>query len=534
MTSAAASELVPIADRLRYLQIFRFVLAAVVALVGFLERDSLDVPPAQLALATGGYLGLSLLGYVVWRLVKRAGLALFGGLLIADGVFLAAASYGTGGAESPIRYLIILHLIAVALLASHRTGMKLALWHSLLLLVVHYAEDGGWLPADAASKTSFGQILAFSHVFWFDAVVTASFSAINERELRRRRYDLEALAQMARRLEQVSGSGDVAGGLLEDVCETFDIERGAILAAPSDGVLAVVAHRGEVVEDALVVPHDDSVLTVALRSRQSRLASHLDPAADADLLAALPDARNVVIVPLSAERQAIGALVVEHPMRAGSRIERRVLGMMERFAAHGALALRNAWLLEQVQHLAATDGLTGLANRSTFQRTLGQEIARSGRNGGDLAVVLLDLDHFKRVNDTYGHHVGDEVLRRGAAVLDDTCRGFDTPARFGGEEFAVVLPQTTPSDAVAVAERLRAEIAAADIDPKVTVSIGVASLSLVGADADDLVRAADEALYASKREGRNRVTVAGGPQPLTGHHPSALAAPEAPSPDDPV
>ncbi|HEV2999391.1 MAG TPA: diguanylate cyclase [Solirubrobacteraceae bacterium] len=507
-TTGAAGELVPIADRLRYLQAFRFVLAAVVGIAAWAERGELTAEPTMVALVTGAYLVGSLIVHGVWLLSRSAALVAFGLLLITDGVYLAWASWATGGSTSPIRYLIILHLIAVALLASHRTGMKLALWHSLLLLVVRYAQQADLLASPDGQEASMEQLLAFSAVFWFVAIVTASFSAVNERELRRRRYDLEALAGMARRLEQAAGSTPVAEVLVDHVRETFDVERAAVLASPDGAPLQVLAHRGDVRVEVAVDPEPGSAIAGAMGTRGTRLVSHLDPEADASLAAALPDARNVVIVPLSAEGQAIGAVVLEHAMRAGTRIERRVVGMLERFAAHGALALRNAWLLEQVQHLAATDSLTGLPNRETFQRSLSQEVARASRTGGEMTVLLMDLDHFKRINDTLGHQTGDEVLRAVAAVLDESCRPFDTPARYGGEEFGVVLPNTGDADARAAAERLRTAIEAAEINPAVTVSIGLASFPSDGRDGDALVRAADEALYASKRGGRNRVTPA--------------------------
>jgi two-component system cell cycle response regulator len=245
-----------------------------------------------------------------------------------------------------------------------------------------------------------------------------------------------------------------------------------------------------------------------LGTSRTQLTASLHATRDAALARALPDGRNLVVVPLSAGKRALGVLVLEHPMRAGSRIERRVVSMLERLAAHAALALRNAWLLEEIQHLAATDALTGLANRATFQITLGQELARARRAGGDVSLVLLDIDHFKALNDTHGHLAGDEVLRGVSAALDECCRAFDTPARYGGEEFAVVLPQTDAEEALAVAERLREAIAGARVEPGVTVSVGVATFPLHGDDPDDLVKAADDALYASKRAGRDRVTSA--------------------------
>ena len=506
-TGTAAADLVPIADRLRYMQAFRVVLALVVAVFTWVQRDDLMVPATLLAGASAAYLVLTGLGYLLWRVVPRGGKSIFGGSLIVDGVFLAAASYGTGGATSPVRYLIILHLIAVALLASNRTGMKLALWHSLMLLVGRYLQEGGVLEP-TQDGTDMAALLAFSGVFWFVAMVTASFAAVNERELRRRRYDLEALAAMARRLEEENGSAAVAEGLMDCIADTFDLERCAVVAGPDGDELRVLAYRGEVQPEIRVTPREGSVVRGAMDSRRTRLVSGVDPGEDAQLTGAFPGASNLAIVPLSAERHAIGVLVVEHPKRLPARIERRVVGMLERFAAHGALSLRNAWLLEQVQHLAATDGLTGLANRSTFQRSLGLEVARSTRTGEPLSLLLLDLDHFKHLNDTWGHQTGDEVLRRVAAVLDESCRGFDVPARYGGEEFAVVLPSTALEQAVAVAERLREMMAGALIEPAVTISVGVATLPNSAATGEELVRAADEALYASKRAGRNRVTAA--------------------------
>ncbi|CAA9538406.1 MAG: hypothetical protein AVDCRST_MAG85-4353, partial [uncultured Solirubrobacteraceae bacterium] len=422
------------------------------------------------------------------------------------------ASYVTGGSGSPVRYLIVLHLIAVALLASYRTGMKLALWHSLLLLVVYYGQDAELLrPLDEDTTlgigSAFEQLLAFSAVFWLVAVVTSSFSAINERELRRRRYDLEALAIMARRLEAAAGSLAGAEVLVETVAETFDVKRAVVLAASDGGELEVLARRGDVAAKIDGHLYETSQVRLAMAAG-TRLTSRLDRAGDAALDALMPDARNLVIVPLSAGRQALGVLIVEHPMRAASRIERRVVGMLERFVSHTALALRNAWLLEEIQHLAATDGLTGIANRGTFQNVLSQELSRTRRNGGSVGLALLDLDHFKRLNDTHGHQAGDEVLRRVAAVLDECSRGFDTPARYGGEEFAVVLPDTTPEQAMQIAGRLREGVAAAGIAAAVTMSVGVACFPSDAPDGEQLVKAADEALYVSKRGGRDRVTSA--------------------------
>jgi diguanylate cyclase (GGDEF)-like protein len=514
-THAGTGDLVPITDRLRYMQGFRLLLVAVVGLVAWLSRDSLESSAAELGALSGGYLALSLLTHAAWRVSRRGALALFGFMLIVDGVYLAWVSYATGGAASPLRYLILLHLIAVALLASYRTGMKLACWHSLLLLVVYYAQQAEILRPlseddGAGIGTPFQQLIGFSAVFWFVAIATASFSAVNERELRRRRYDLEALAAMATQLEGCTGSEAVAETLLDGVVGTFDFER-ALLIGGDGGALALLAHRGAVQAAApFERPGDGSAVSLAMATRETQLLSELDPQADAWLAGLLPDARNVVAVPLSAEGHSIGVLVVEHDVRSGSRIERRVVSMTERFVSHGALALRNAWLLEQVQQMAATDGLTGLANRSTLQERLDGEVARAARAGEDVTLLMLDIDRFKELNDAHGHQAGDEVLRRVARVLGAGLRSYDTAARYGGEEFALVLPRTRRADGSRIAERIRVALAEMEEEPRVTASIGLASFPLDATTADGLIGAADAALYESKRAGRDRVTAAGG------------------------
>jgi diguanylate cyclase (GGDEF)-like protein len=246
------------------------------------------------------------------------------------------------------------------------------------------------------------------------------------------------------------------------------------------------------------------VLYAASETSSTQLWSKLDPAADPWLDALMPSARNLVVVPLTTEGKTIGLLVIEHKIRAGSRIERRIVNMLERFASHGALALRNAWLLDEVQKLAATDALTKLANRMTFQDTLDRELARADREDGWVTLLMLDIDHFKRLNDTRGHQAGDDVLRRVSATLREQRRKYDTAARYGGEEFCLVLPGLKPEDAPVIAERVREAIATNGCE--ITASLGLATYPRDAQSADSLVAAADTALYRSKHGGRNRVT----------------------------
>ena len=523
VTPEKEGELVPLADRLRFMLVFRVLAAAAVLLAIPLTRDHLVESEATVVAATAGFLILALVSHVAWRLAGRRGAALFSGMLMLDGVFLAWAAYATGGAGSPIRYLIVLELVAVALLASYRTGIKLAIWQSLLIVATYYGQKGGVLvPFDEDGQTNVigtpgEQTIVFVGVLWAATIATAGFSAINERELRRRRSDLEALAKLTARLEQESEPRAVASELLNAAMDSFDFRRAVVLGA-KDGqqfkTLAAVGAVPTTTDDGAAIPSiaaattpaAGSALELAARTRTTQLVSRLDASADPWLDAQLPGARNLVIVPLAAEGGTVGALVAEHESRAGSRIESRLVHTVERFAAHAALALRNAWLLEEVRALAASDPLTGLANRMTFGDSLERELARARRDDGEVTLVLLDLDHFKKLNDTRGHQAGDEVLRRTAATLREQQRTYDVAARYGGEEFALIAPGLSTDHAPITAERIRAAIESNGCH--VTASIGVATYPRDADDAHTLVAAADAALYRSKHDGRNRVTQA--------------------------
>jgi diguanylate cyclase (GGDEF)-like protein len=165
-----------------------------------------------------------------------------------------------------------------------------------------------------------------------------------------------------------------------------------------------------------------------------------------------------------------------------------------------------------VQRQAVTDELTGLFNHRRFQEVITQEVERARRYDQEMGLIMLDIDNFKRVNDTYGHLQGDMVLREVARVLRQSSREIDEPARYGGEEMAVALPQTDLEGAYRFAERVRRRIEALDLplldgdgNLKVTASFGAASLRTSPGDGKDaLVGAADAALYRAKRSGKNR------------------------------
>jgi diguanylate cyclase (GGDEF)-like protein len=510
MTAATqrTSDLVPLSERLMYLRVLRAVLAATTVL------DAALLP--HLLRRSFVFISCVALGYVlvawglegVWRLLQRRGLWLFGALLMIDGVYLAGATYLAGGSTSPVRYLVLVYLTAITLLGSYRSGLKVALWQSLMQLVVFYAQKDGILERFSSQSSSDGEwyrLVAFIFALWALTLTTASLAAVNERELRRRRFELEQLAQMGRDLEDANDPLSAGDVLLEALTDTFNFRRMALFEVIDDAPRMLTA-RGLL--DAVVADFslgENSVLRVANDQRQTLLVGEIDEAVDPWLAAIMPDARNLIVVPLVADG-VVGVLVAETgEQRAGARIERRVIATTERYAGHAALAIRNANLLARVQQMAVTDGLTQLSNRRAFDRSLDRELSRAARTDGRLSIVLLDIDHFKLLNDNHGHVVGDTVLKQIAHALQLCGREYDTIARYGGEEFAAVLPGCSSGLALQVAERLRVAVQDAATDVKVTASCGVATYPYDGIDVAGLLSAADRALYTSKRAGRNQV-----------------------------
>ncbi len=508
-----AGEFTALSERMNYLQSLRVGFVVIILSSAALASSIVGASFADLVLASSAYLALAGLTEALRRVGKGRALPLVAGMLIVDGLFLAWAMYATGGTQSPLRFLPYLHLIGVTLLASYRTGLKIALWHSLLFFVVFFAQAARLIdPADPAasldpSSPEFSSISVFNVMaLWLVAVGTAAFSSLNERELRRRKGDLEDLAAMAAAIENETDPNGIANVLLQGVGDSFGFSRGVVVGIADDR-MTLLARRGPGDVEMTASGAVDRVVGQALETRQPALVKKLDDALDPALQSLLPFARNLVVVPLIAEGEPLGALVVEHPQNAGGRVERRVVQMVQQFASHGALALRNSHLMQRVQVLADTDALTGIANRRTFEAALERELSRSSRNGEPLTLMMVDVDHFKKFNDTYGHQAGDDVLRLVAGALRSASRDFDTPARYGGEEFAVILPACSSAESIAVAERLRGEVSNVEAVARVTASAGVATFPAQGVGRDELIRLADSALYWAKEHGKNRVRV---------------------------
>ncbi len=221
------------------------------------------------------------------------------------------------------------------------------------------------------------------------------------------------------------------------------------------------------------------------------------------------DFRSLLVLPLPVKDEVLGTFTVA--ARRGSAFptdRREMLGVI---ANQVAISLQNGRMVEALEEKATTDGLTGLVNHRTFQERFSAMLARAERQDQPVALLLTDIDHFKKINDTYGHPTGDEVLRRVAALLKASARKVDVTARYGGEEFALVLEATNLEGARELAERIRQEVSQQIFESskgpfKATLSLGIAVYPQDGKQKAEIIKNADTALYAAKHGGRNRST----------------------------
>jgi len=342
-------------------------------------------------------------------------------------------------------------------------------------------------------------------------------------DLKRTRDEKERFYQAIERLNRTAKSQEVFAALLEVAGGMVPLDFGAVtLHEPGEGRARhrvarchpPAAEGGAGRLEGLAFGDNAGLVAAAVRLGSTLPGRELraDAAVIFDENTRIRGLAALKVIPLKAADAVLGTLVV------GSR-RREALGaeavrQLEVIAMQAADALLRARLFEQTERLATTDGLTGLTNHRTFQARLDEKLAEAQRYGRKLSLLLCDIDHFKTVNDTYGHPVGDQVLRGVAALLAKEARTTDLVARYGGEEFAIVMPETDAAGAHVIAERIRERVAErvfdAELGPlRVTLSLGLATFPDDTRRKAALVAQADGCLYAAKRGGRNRTVAAG-------------------------
>ena len=372
---------------------------------------------------------------------------------------------------------------------------RFAVWSGLVVAAMALVGSGAFVVAGGEAA---GLGTAGASLFVLGAVVC---SLVHRRALGRSRAGLHALIALGQDLERVRHADDVAMVLARHGRERLGFERVLVLTRSDDRWEGAVASAlGGVLATGPVAigPRTERMWS----GGTSTLLRSLE--GDSMLDELLPSARNIVVVPLLTDGELLGVVLAEWGRGRRARIPALTVDTLAQSASQTAVAFRNAALLAEVEYLATRDGLTRLPNRRLFEETLNRELARSYRRNSPLSLVVLDIDHFKVVNDTAGHLAGDAVLREVGGALVHNTKASDLAARYGGDEFVVLLPDCAGADSLRVAERLRAAVAREVTAAHVTVSAGVGEMPANAGDGERLVAAADAALYSAKREGRNR------------------------------
>ena len=330
-----------------------------------------------------------------------------------------------------------------------------------------------------------------------------------QRTLRPRVERREALLDMVRTVNATCEPPRIAEALVERAQTWVPAPIWAVVLTDLSGRLSVLASRGLTAEvthsvhaiAGWVIQHGGEFASADLR-RDARLRAHITA--------------SVVAFPLACRGRRMGALVGLDPApsardpQLAPAVRRAVGELLEPASA----ALDNALLLERAEGLSVTDDLTQLYNSRYLNQVLRRETKRASRSGRPLSLLFIDLDGFKAINDTHGHLFGSRALVEAAAVIRGSARETDVVARFGGDEFALVLPDTGCEGAYSVGERTRERIAAftflagEGLNIRLTASVGVATLPDAAASADELVQAADKAMYQVKDSGKNGIQVA--------------------------
>ena len=219
---------------------------------------------------------------------------------------------------------------------------------------------------------------------------------------------------------------------------------------------------------------------------------------------------NCAIVPLTCQDRVVGVLNLADKMQNES-FDCQDIALIELFSQLVGASIGNIKLFERIQRQATTDGLTGLVNHKTFYEILEKELWRSRRYGGQIALIMVDIDNLKRINDTYGHRAGDKVIKEISRRVKECIRQIDTAARYGGDEFAIILPNTSLNDAIFVAERMVDAVSRSPTSwqkEQIPLSISV-GLGQYDADTnpEDITSCSDQALYTAKLAGKNTVRI---------------------------
>jgi len=326
---------------------------------------------------------------------------------------------------------------------------------------------------------------------------------------RRRALQLEAINAIAKQTTAVLELKELLAKVCSLIQRAFSISHVSVLLKEEEDMV-LRAHYGDLtprIPEGGKLPANGGLWGRALLTGKTTIENDIRIAPD--YIGFFVETASRMCIPLVSFGQTLGVLVLDSAELGA--FHANDVQSLESVADICSNAIQNAHYVDRVKQLAYLDGLTGIFNRRFFELRIAEEIERARRFNVGMAVIMVDIDQFKRLNDEFGHLLGDEVLRQVSSIFSQQLRKIDVVCRFGGEEFAILLPQTNPQHAFSVAEKLRRLVETwqfPGVPRPVTISAGAATYPDHGTTRDDLVKAADAGLYAAKLAGRNRVLLA--------------------------
>lgn len=497
----------------------RTVTAAAVLLWMLTTSDSGLRRPELLYGITGFFLAFALF-YLLSSLNIKLTRKIFALSTAIDVCFVTLLIKFTGGPASTFYLLYYLVIMFAAYYFSLNVGVAVS-FGVIVAYVLANPDLATYLsPAELALRLLFAWFFA-----WMVGYVSGYIKRSEERllklldslnesttELERSQVRVETIYETARALGGMHHEDDITNEVLNIVQSVLGYEVCSIqVLGPGGGELFEVA-RLELERRAkgklrIPVPAQGVLGDVINDGLPKRV---FDLSTVEDYTPVLPGARSGLIVPMIARGNVLGVLVAEATMvNQFTDMDQKVLSIL---ASEAAMAYENSRLHQELEKLVVIDELTGAYNYRYFSEKLADETRRASRYNQPLSLIMVDLDSFKCCNDSYGHEVGNDILRGVAQIIMASIRDVDTLARYGGEEFIIILPQTEHQDAVTIAERIRSQVeegafSSVDIaEPiRVTVSVGLTTYPDNGGEAANLVKLVDQAMYRAKGAGKNRV-----------------------------
>ncbi|UCH35147.1 MAG: GGDEF domain-containing protein [Armatimonadota bacterium] len=423
-------------------------------------------------------------------------------LLICDIVLISGLIWITGGTRSEYYLLYYLPILHGASRLNFRDAITASVLAAICYLFIAIAA-GPLVPIMTTGilrAGAFGGSVIILAVFFAVLSHEARTNRLLTEKLREAFDSVSAVYDIARVASTRDSVQDVMGTTLRQAMRLSEADGGVLAVLDSEGRFHVAAQHGA--DDAPEVAFDQALAGTAIEGRRWLSREVADPRPD-------KQPAHEFFIPMFAGWHPLAVMQIRTTRPAG--LQERDMELVRALCAEAAMAIENARLRAETKRAAATDYLTGLCNRREFALRLEAEIRRTARHGGEVALVLLDADDFKRCNDSHGHQAGDQVLQALAERIEAVIRGEDTAARYGGDEFAIILPQTDIAGARVVAQKLQRELQTLTFDWsadtwQLTVSTGV-SASGEELSANLLLQKADRALYEAKSAGKNQICV---------------------------